>query len=176
MRPLSVLPVAALILLWGLALWLWPELPETIPLHFDGGGQPDRFGARTPLNWFLLPGLATLFVLLFAFVMPPWIASLARSDSPYLSMPQRAELSRLAPEARVRAVEPVASMLIVLAAEVTLLFAVLLYGTAQVARGSWNALPTAMVFGTLGVLLSTTVLWLPFLGRGVRRELERARR
>jgi len=175
MRPLSVLPVAALILMWGLALWLWPELPETIPLHFDGSGTPDRFGARTPLNWFLLPGIASLFVVLFALVMPPWIASLARRDSPYLNVPQRAEFSQLTPEARVRAVEPVVNMLIVLATEVTLLFALLQYGTFQVARGAWVTLPTAMMFGTLGVLIATAVLWLPFLGRGVRRELERAR-
>lgn len=175
MRPLSVLPVSALILLWVVSVWLWPALPEQIPLHFDGAGRPDHFGERNALNWFLLPGIATLLALLFAFVLPPWIAYLARRDSPYLNVPQRAELSKLSPEARVRAVEPVASMLMVIAAEVTLLFAVLQYGTAQVASGVWPELPTTMVFGALGLLVATTLVWLPLLGRGVRRELERAR-
>jgi len=175
MRPLSVLPVSALIVLWSVSVWLWPGLPEQIPLHFDGAGSPDRFGARSALHWFLLPGVATLMVLLFAFVLPLWIAYLARRDSPYLNVPQRAELSKLTPEARVRAVEPVASMLMVVAAELSLLFALLQFGTAQVAKGSWEQLPTAMVFGTLGVLVATTLIWLPFLGRGVRSELERLR-
>jgi uncharacterized membrane protein len=174
MRPLTALPVAGLILQWNLALWLWPTLPESIPLHFDGAGTPDRFGPRTALDWFLLPGVATLLVLLFAFVLPPWITSLARRDSPYLNVPHRAELSKLTPEARARAVEPVVRMLIVLATELTLLFSVLQYGSARVASDAWQKLPTAMVFGALGLLLATTLLWLPFLGRGVRRELERA--
>lgn len=175
MRPLTVLPVAALILIWGLALWLWPQLPERIPMHFDGAGRPDRFSPRTPTNWFLLPALATAFVVVFTFVLPAWIARLARSDSPYLNVPRRAELSQLTPEARVRAMQPVGTMLTVLATELTLLFAVIQYGSAKVASGAWEKLPTAMVFGALGVLLATTAVLLPLLGRGVRREIERAR-
>jgi uncharacterized membrane protein len=175
MRPLSILPVSALILLWVVSMWLWPGLPEQIPLHFDGAGRPDRMGERSALHWFLLPGVATLMALVFTFVLPMWIAYLARRDSPYLNVPQRAELSKLSPEARVRAVEPVTSMLMVVAAEVTLLFALMQYGTARVASGTWQKLPTTMVFGALGLLVATTLVWLPLLGRGVRRELERAR-
>lgn len=173
MRPLSVLPVTTLALLWCVSLWLWPQLPEQIPLHFDGEGTPDRFGARSLVNWFLLPGLGTLLVALFSFVLPPWIVALARRDSPYLNVPQRAELSKLSPEARVRAVQPVGSMLMVIAAEVALLFTLLQFGTARVASGAWQKLPTTMAFGAVGVLVATTLVWLPLLNRGVRRELER---
>lgn len=175
MRPLSVLPVVALILIWALALWLWPDLPERIPLHFDGAGRPDRFGDKTLLSWFGLPTLATVFALVFAFVLPPWIVSLARRNSKYLNVPDRAQFEKLPPEARVRATRPVTSMLIVLATEITLLFGVIQYGTARVASGAWEKLPTAMVFGALGILVATSLLWLPFVGRGVRNEVQRAR-
>lgn len=175
MRPLALLPATALVLLWALALWLWPQLPEQIPLHFDGAGAPDRFGARTAWNWFLLPGIATILVGLFAFALPPWIALLAKRNAPYLNVPRKEDFARLDPAARVRAVGPVNAMLQVIAAELALLFGVILYGTERVASGRWESLPTAMVFGALGVLLATTLLWIPFLRGAVERELERAR-
>lgn len=174
MRPLVLLPAFALVALWATALLLWPELPERIPLHFDATGTPDRYGARTAANWFLLPGLGTGLVLLFAFALPPWVTHLARSNASTLSVPRRADFGRLAPEARVRAIQPVCTMLIVLATEMTALFGMLLVGTARVASGAWKVLPTAMVFGAVGLLLATGVLWIPVLNGAVRRELERA--
>jgi len=174
MRPLSLLPLTALVLLWSLALWLWPDLPERIPLHFDGSGAPDRYGAKTPWNWFLLPGIATLLVGLFSFVLPPWIESLAARNSVWLNVPRRADFVRLDPAARVRAVRPVHAMLLSISAELALLFAALLWGTARVASGAWERLPTALVLGAFGLLLATTLVWLPFLRGAVRRELERA--
>jgi uncharacterized membrane protein len=174
MRPLALLPATALVLLWALALWLWPHLPEQIPLHFDGAGTPDRFGARTAVNWFLLPGIATLMVGLFAFALPPWIVALARRNASYLSVPRKEDFARLDPAARARAVGPVNAMLQVIAAELALLFGVILYGTERVASGAWPGLPTAMVFGSLGVLLATALLWIPFLHRAVERELARS--
>lgn len=173
MRRLALLPATALVILWALALWLWPTLPERIPLHFDATGAPDRFGARTAWNWFLLPGIATVLVGLFAFALPPWIVSLARGNSPYLSVPRKADFERLDPPARVRAVGPVIDMLQVIAAELALLFAVILYGSAQVAKEAWPGLPTAMVLGAFGVLLATVLLWLPLSGRAIERELAR---
>jgi uncharacterized membrane protein len=174
MRPLALLPAASLVFLWTLALWLWPHLPEQIPLHFDGAGAPDRFGARTPWNWFLLPGIATALVGLFAFALPPWIASLARNNSAYLSVPRKEDFARLTPDARVRAVSSVGVMLQVIAAELALLFSVMLYGTERVANGVWPGLPTAMVFGAFGLLLSTTLVWLPLFLKAVERELAQA--
>lgn len=173
MRPLVLLPATTLVLLWALALWLWPHLPEQIPLHFDGTGVPDRFGARTVANWFLLPGIATAMVGLFAFALPPWIAALARRNASYLNVPRKEDFARLEPSARVRAVGPVNAMLQVIAAELALLFGVILYGTERVASGAWPSLPTTMVFGSFGILLATALLWIPFLRRAVERELER---
>jgi len=175
-RPLVLVPVTALVVLWSVALWLWPGLPERIPLHFDGSGTPDRFGARTIANWFLLPGIGSAFVGLFAFVLPPWITGLARRNASYLSVPRREEFARLAPEARARAVQPVIAMLLVLAAEIALLFTTILVGTARVASGAWERLPTALMFACFGLLVATALIWLPLLRGAVQRELEQVER
>jgi uncharacterized membrane protein len=41
---LAIAPVAYLAMLWG-------QLPETVPVHFDINGQPDRYGSRRTLIW-----------------------------------------------------------------------------------------------------------------------------
>lgn len=53
-----------LILIIVYTLIVYPELRETIPIHFDGSGQADGFGNKSTL-W-LLPGIAiVLFLGLF---------------------------------------------------------------------------------------------------------------
>ena len=53
-----------LILIIVYTLIVYPELRETIPIHFDGSGQADGFGDKSTL-W-LLPGIAiVLFLGLF---------------------------------------------------------------------------------------------------------------
>ena len=57
----------ALGLLLNLALfahigWRYRALPESLPLHFDIMGQPDRFGARSEI--FKLPAIGLLLLVL----------------------------------------------------------------------------------------------------------------
>ena len=171
MRFVWLLPCAALVAVWCAAGLLWPTLPERIPLHFDLRGVPDRHGARTVWNW-LLPGIATLLVVAFTFALPPWNLRLAERDAPYLNVPRRAEFSRLAPEARVRALRPVAVLLPVLAAELALVFAWIQLASARVASGTWERLPTWMLAGTLAAIVATTVAFLLVQRRSLRQEIE----
>ncbi|MFD2717268.1 DUF1648 domain-containing protein [Hymenobacter monticola] len=39
----------ALALLWALTMWYFIYLPDTIPVHFNGAGQPDRYGEKGTL-------------------------------------------------------------------------------------------------------------------------------
>lgn len=170
----TLLPLVALTGLWGLALWLWPGLPERIPVHFDGAGVPDRVVARSAVAWFLLPAIGSAIVLLFALALPAWILRLAQADSPLLSVPRRAEFTRLDPAARQRAILPMAVLLDVIAAEVALLFALILLGSARVASGAWQVLPPVLVWLPVVVLLATALGSVPFGRRAVERELRRA--
>jgi uncharacterized membrane protein len=44
--------------LFGFLAFRFPVLPESVPLHFDAAGQPDRIGPRQGL--FLLPLIGLL--------------------------------------------------------------------------------------------------------------------
>lgn len=55
MRFLGAVNVVAVGVLWAFAMWAWPRLPDSIPLHFGIDGTPDRWGPPTATNWFLLP-------------------------------------------------------------------------------------------------------------------------
>jgi len=173
-RASAVLAVLSVAVLWICALWLWPGLPELIPVHFDAGGVPDRFGARTPFNWFLLPGIATVMGLLLAFGLPLWIRRLAASNSLLLHVPNKRDFTALSPESRVRAVEPMLVMLRLVAVEIALLFGILLCGCARIASGALQRLPPSLVWMSLVLMIGTALLSFPFSIAAVRRERARA--
>ncbi|MFN3265490.1 MAG: SdpI family protein [Deinococcales bacterium] len=54
---------------WGIgfAFFTYAQLPETVALHFDMNGKPDRFGSRLEAGWILLmlPAVALLLNLIF---------------------------------------------------------------------------------------------------------------
>jgi uncharacterized membrane protein len=50
----------------------FPQLPETIPTHFNAAGEPDGFGSRMTI-W-LLPSISVImFAGLYALTLVPWI-------------------------------------------------------------------------------------------------------
>ena len=175
MRASALFAALALAALWSCSAWLWPALPARIPMHFDFGGRPDRWVERTPFQWFLLPAIGTGMGLLFALALPAWIRRLAAKDSAYLNVPEKRAFARLAPEARVRAVLPMMVLLRVIAAEVALLFAGILIGSARVAAGASSGLPPALLWTAVLALPATALCSIPFGHASVRRELERAR-
>lgn len=50
------------LLLFGYLAWLYPRLPQAIPLHFDQNGVPDLYG--TPAQAFILPGIGLVVLIL----------------------------------------------------------------------------------------------------------------
>ncbi len=54
------------LLLFGYLAWLYPRLPQTIPLHFDQNGLPDLFGP--PAQAFILPGIGLVVLILNSLV------------------------------------------------------------------------------------------------------------
>ncbi|HSJ32502.1 MAG TPA: DUF1648 domain-containing protein [Longimicrobiales bacterium] len=62
MRAVHLITGVLLVATVGLSVYVYPELPERIPLHFRADGTPDRWGDRSWLTWLLLPliGAATI--------------------------------------------------------------------------------------------------------------------
>jgi hypothetical protein len=50
------------LLLFGTLAWLYPRLPQAIPLHFDQNGVPDLYG--TPAQAFILPAIGLVVLIL----------------------------------------------------------------------------------------------------------------
>lgn len=55
---------AAFIFFMGYLLWIYPSLPETIPIHFDINWNTNRWGHKSEL--FILAGVAAIFPILNA--------------------------------------------------------------------------------------------------------------
>ncbi|MFD1141637.1 DUF1648 domain-containing protein [Larkinella insperata] len=62
-RLLNVLALLLIIGQLALIFGYYPQLPETIPVHFGLAGKPDRWGGRG--NLFVVPGLSVFFFVLF---------------------------------------------------------------------------------------------------------------
>jgi uncharacterized membrane protein len=52
------------LLFWGMVVWMYPMLPDEIPIHFNGVGEADGFGSKDSI--FLTPIIATFLVLLLS--------------------------------------------------------------------------------------------------------------
>ena len=53
----------------------WSELPDRIPLHFDGAGTPDRWGGKVAIWWLPSIGLA-LVAGLTVLQRFPWVCNI----------------------------------------------------------------------------------------------------
>ncbi|MBT8271036.1 MAG: DUF1648 domain-containing protein [Bacteroidia bacterium] len=60
----EMLNITLLLLIWGYTFSNFFDLPDTIPTHFNGQGEPDAYGGKGTI--FILPLIATaLFFLMF---------------------------------------------------------------------------------------------------------------
>lgn len=65
-RACWIVAVALAAFAWGLSAWAYPNLPDSIPTHWNIHGEVDGWGARSTV--FLMPAVATGLLLLFAFL------------------------------------------------------------------------------------------------------------
>jgi uncharacterized membrane protein len=67
MQQRSLIPAFVLLAItWLLAIFSFPYLPETVPMHFDLQGNVDRYGSRAEI--FILPTIATVVMILLGAV------------------------------------------------------------------------------------------------------------
>lgn len=138
----NLLAVAGLVTLWGFAIRIYPKLPASIPLHFNGRGEPDRWEATTPMGWYQLPGVGTGVVVLMLGVA--WFCRWAAMRKPQLvNIPFKDRFLAASPGRRAWIVEPVAAALALDGVMVGGLFLFILHGTERVANGAWTTLSPA---------------------------------
>ncbi|MBL8753842.1 MAG: DUF1648 domain-containing protein [Planctomycetes bacterium] len=155
---------------WVLAAMAWPDLPPRIPIHFDLAGYADGWTETGVLAWFALPALGTVLAAVFGWFLPRWMVRLARANSPWLNVPHKAKFMALPVEARDRAVRAPMAWLHAIAGCVQGLLGWLVCGSARVADGRWDVLPSWPGFAVLAVLLGCAVALAVSASRAVRRE------
>jgi uncharacterized membrane protein len=64
-QSVEVLGLLILLGFWIFTVNFYPSLPETIPTHFGGGGEPDGFGPKTAILG--LPIVSTVLYLMLTF-------------------------------------------------------------------------------------------------------------
>lgn len=64
---MNIIPIASIVWGIGFAFFTYTQLPETVAVHFDISGNPDRFGSKLEAGWvlFLLPALGLLLNFVF---------------------------------------------------------------------------------------------------------------
>lgn len=60
MKGIEAFAALCVVASWFIAIYFYGKLPSTIPIHFDGAGNANGFGAKESI--FLLPCLATVIV------------------------------------------------------------------------------------------------------------------
>jgi hypothetical protein len=148
---LVLLPLAAL---WWCAVVWWGDLPDRIPLHFGADGAPTRWGPPSAGNWFMPPIVATLTIGMVGGISL-LIGPIARHHPNLVNMPfVKARWLALAPDARVRTIEPMRTMLAVVAAAMGGLFLWILAGTRRVAiEAAAGAIPVSASLDGVPVVL-----------------------
>lgn len=156
---------------WSVALVAWPDLPPRMPIHFDLAGYADGWTDTSVVAWFALPTFGTVLAVGFGWILPRWMVRLARANSPWLNVPNKALFMKLPVEARERAVQAPMVWLHAIACCVQVLIGWLVFGSARVADGRWDVLPSWPGFALLGVLLACALALAVAASRAVRREV-----
>ena len=101
-------------LMWTLALallawavWLWPDVPGRVPVHFGLNGEPNAWADRSAWSWFGLPAVG-LAIAAGVDVLLRW--SLSRPGAPGINLPQKETVLALPPERQAPVWDRVAAM------------------------------------------------------------------
>lgn len=161
-----VLNAALLTVLVAASVWVWPLLPDQIPIHFNASGEADRMADATLLKWLLLP-LVGVGVAGLVHGGGWWVE---RSPG-MLNLPAQDAYDALPDDEKQIVARHAASFLHGTALGTTVLFATLQAASYQVATEPRTDLPwygDAVVWAFLGLLLVGTVVHVVRLQRLVR--------
>lgn len=142
---------------WALALVMWDSLPERIPLHFDFHGVPDRWGPPSVANWLGMPILSSIMSIAMGGAAM-LTAALARHMPGIVNVPDKALWLTLPPDARIRSIASVRTLLSWVGLSLNGLFGAMLVQTSAVAKGTMATMPWWPVVGFVAVTLVMVVI------------------
>ena len=130
--------------IWALPLINYFDLPEIIPIHFNGAGKADRFGNKTHI--FILPIISTLL----------FIGLTILNKRPHIfNYP-----SQITKENAVHQYTNATRMMRVLKLVIVLLFGLIIFKTIENVNGNADGLGTWFLPFTIGLFISLTIYFL----------------
>lgn len=134
---IEALGIFLLALLWFVAIWHYPDLPETIPVHYNLAGEADGFGEKK--NIFLLPIIGTVQYVVISFLQ----------EYPHLFN----YWGKISPENAKKQYTNAVRTIACLKCAMILLFLVINYQTVRVAMGKTEGLGTWFSPVGIGLIL-----------------------
>ena len=130
--------------IWALPLINYFDLPEIIPIHFNGAGKADRFGNKTHI--FVLPIISTLL----------FIGLTILNKRPHVfNYP-----SQITKENALRQYTNATRMMRVLKLVIVLLFGLIVFKTIENVNGHADGLGTWFLPFTIGLFIILTIYFL----------------
>ena len=130
--------------IWALPLINYFDLPEIIPIHFNGAGKADGFGNKTHI--FVLPIISTLL----------FIGLTILNKNPHVfNYP-----SQITKENAVHQYTNATRMMRVLKLVIVLLFGLIIFKTIENVNGNADGLGTWFLPFTIGLFISLTIYFL----------------
>lgn len=149
----NLLLVVALL---GGCLFAWPNLPESIPTHFDLVGNPDGWSDKSVWSWFIPPIIALLIL-----VMLYGLAWIIPKVPALLSIPDKDRILSLGDDERKPVFLAIQDILFWSGSLSTAVFGLIQMGAYQAAIGQGGPayMPTALLLIVVGypVLLIVTL-------------------
>jgi len=167
-RPLQIVNILLLAVLWAGSAMVWSSLPARVPMHFGLDGTPDRWAAPTFWEWFALPLIALGTTVLF--LVLAW--AVARRPG-LVNIPDRERFLALPPAGRRPVTVKIQTLLHAIGAQTVLLMGSLQWSIYYASRGG-NASPVILVLvGAEALLVPVLTFWT--LGR-IQNEIDRQSR
>lgn len=138
--------------LFGLSLYVYPDLPAQIPTHFGPGGEPDSWSEKSVMTWLMLPLFAAGTAILL------YIVAAAMPTNPSLvNMPNKDRLLKLPKPLQQWVLEVVRNFLYMTAWLMLIMFALLQLGAYEAAltERTGTALKLGLVVGLAGTPMMT---------------------
>lgn len=124
----------------GIALYFYPILPESVPMHFGSSGKATSFSSKESM---IFSHSAIIAVLLLIFGI---VGALLKSEKAiYMNLPNREYW--FAPERRRQSSNEVLSLLLWILCSVMLLMLLVFYSTAESALSGTNKLDGSFYIG-----------------------------
>ncbi len=142
------LNIALLLIAWLTAFMIFDSLPDRYPIHFNFEGEPDRWGDKSAFEFFLLPGVLTLIIVLLLVLL---------RYPQYYNFPQKKEVRKWPEEYKIPVYNYLKQAVLIIGILLSLMFIYLQFMIAESAKSG------VMSDSNIWVMILISVIWIPFL-------------